>query len=124
MELDPAGTEVEAARRLLDRALVQVEPHERQKLGRRLGAMRQRPVVRRGEGRTPVGLVEAEHERPVDPVRPLDREQLVTLADHPVDVLAEVRVSVEHGRALGSSATARAAYRSRRPFARSIAFTG
>ena len=38
VQLDPARAEVEAARRLLDRALVQVEPHERKQRSVRAAA--------------------------------------------------------------------------------------
>ena len=57
--------------------------------------VRERAVVRRGERGVAVGLVEAERERARDPVGALDREQLVAVAGHAVDVLAEVRVDVE-----------------------------
>ena len=63
MELDPAGAEVEAADRLLDRALVEVEPDERDDPVGALGGVRERAVVRGGERRDAVGLVEAERER-------------------------------------------------------------
>ena len=69
------------------------------------GALGERPVVRRAEGGMPVGLVEAEDERPRDAVRALDREQLVAVTDHPVDVVAEMDVRVEDrrpGRQLGA----------------------
>ena len=49
----------------------------------------------------PVGLVEAEHERARDRVLVHEREQLVVVADHAVDVVAEVEVRVEDLRALG-----------------------
>src|SRR4051794_8249067 len=62
MELDPARAEVEAACRLLDRLLLQVEPDERDDATLRAGCERERPVVRGPKGRVPVGLVEAEHE--------------------------------------------------------------
>jgi hypothetical protein len=52
-----------------------------------------------------IGLVEAEDERPLDPVCALDREQLVPVADHPIDVLAEVDVGVEDGDARGQLGT-------------------
>ena len=62
MELDPARAEVEAARRLLDRALAEVEPDERDEPALRALGEGERAVVGRAEGRMPVGLVEAEHE--------------------------------------------------------------
>jgi hypothetical protein len=105
VELDAAGAEVDAACRLLDGAFVEIEPHERQELGRRRGGVRECPVVCRRERRPAVGLVQTEDERAVDAVRALDREQLVPVAGHPVDVLAEMRVGVEDAgvaRQLGS----------------------
>ena len=62
VELDPARAEVEAALGLLDRALRQVEPDERDQPS--LGALcvLERAVVRRSERRVTVGLVHAEHE--------------------------------------------------------------
>ena len=69
--------------------------HELVGRGRRV---RERPVVRGAERRMPVGLVEAEDVRARDPVRALDRKQLVGVADHPVDVLAEMDVRVEDRR--------------------------
>ena len=95
VQLDPAGAEVEAARRLLDRALGQVEPDERNELAAASLGEGERAVVRRAEARMPVGLVEAEHERAGDPVRTLDPEQLVEVAAHAVDVGAEMDVRVE-----------------------------
>ena len=80
--------------------LVDVEPHERDQLVGRGRGVRERSVVRRAERRVPVGLVEAEDERAGDPVRALDLEQLVAVADHPVDVLAEMDVRVEERRPL------------------------
>ena len=68
VQLDPAGAEVEAARRLLDRRLVQVEADERDQPALRALGERERPVVGGAEARMPVGLVEAEHERARDAV--------------------------------------------------------
>ena len=62
VQLDPAGAEVEAAARLLDRALGQVEPDERDEAALRARGERERAVVRGAEGRMPVRLVQAEHE--------------------------------------------------------------
>ena len=42
-----------------------------------------------------VRLVQAEHERPRDPVGAHQLEQLVVVADHAVDVVPEVKVGVE-----------------------------
>ena len=95
MELDPAGAEVEAATRLLDRPLVEVEPHERDEPAVRARRELERPVVPGAEARVPVGLVEAEHVRARDAVAVHPAEQLVVDADHPVDVVAEMRVRVE-----------------------------
>ena len=62
VKLDPAGAQIEAAPRLLDRILIEVEPDEGDDPIRAFGGIRQRPVVRRGERRNAVGLVEAERE--------------------------------------------------------------
>ena len=98
MQLDPARAEVEAPDRLLEGRLVQIEADERHELVGRGGRVRERPVVRGAERRMPVGLVEAEDVRARDPVRALDGKQLVGVAGHPVDVLAEMDVRVEDGR--------------------------
>ena len=68
VQLDPARAGVEAARRLVDRALREVEPDERDEAA--LGARRvvERAVVRGAKAGMAVGLVEAEHERARDPV--------------------------------------------------------
>ncbi len=66
MELDPARAEVEAAARLLDRPLVEREPHERDEAAVRARRELERPVVTGLEAGMPVGLVEAEHEGPRD----------------------------------------------------------
>src|SRR5439155_1351544 len=52
----------------------------------------------------PVRLVEADHERTRDPVTVHHTEQLVVVADHPVDVRAEVQVGVEDVGAVGQRA--------------------
>ena len=95
VELDPARAGVEAAPRLLDRRLVQVEPHERDQPAVRPLGMGERAVVRGAEGRMAIRLVQAEHERPRDPVRAHQVEQLAVVADHAVDVVPEVKVGVE-----------------------------
>ena len=56
---------------------------------------RERAVVRGAEGGMAVGLVEAEHERARDPVLGHQLLELVVVADHAVDVGAEVEVRVE-----------------------------
>ena len=64
MELDPARAEVEAADRLLERAGVEVEAHERDEAARPIAAAA--ASVRSfadAERRLAVGLVEAERER-------------------------------------------------------------
>ncbi len=48
-----------------------------------------------------VGLVETEHESAGDAVALLDPDELVEVADHAVDVVAEVHVRVEDLGALG-----------------------
>ena len=95
MELDAAGAEVEAARRLGDRLGGQVEADERDEDAvARLGG-RERPVVRGPEGGLAIGLVQAEGEGALD-VRPREvLEQHVERADHPVDVGSDVDVRVE-----------------------------
>ena len=99
MQLDPARARVEAALRLLDRRLVQVEPDERDQPPVRPRGEGERAVVRGRERRVAVGLVEAEHERPRDPVPRHDGLERVVVADHPVDVVSEVEVRVEDVRA-------------------------
>ena len=91
----PRAPEVEAAFGLLDRALLEIEPHERNDPVGVLRRVGERAVVRGREGRDAVGLVEAEGERAgdADPVE--DRKHLVRPSAHPVDVVAEVGVSIE-----------------------------
>src|SRR4029077_17585083 len=60
VQLDPAGAEVEAAARFLDRSLVEREPDERGQPSVCARRELERPVVSRAEARVPVGLVEAE----------------------------------------------------------------
>ena len=95
VELDAACARIEAACRLADRILVQIEAHERDEPAVGECCKGERPVVRGAEGRVTVGLVEAEHERSRDPVPLLARDQLVEIADPPVDVGAEMDVRVE-----------------------------
>ena len=95
VQLDSARAGIEAARRLSDRILVQVEADERDEPPVGARCKGERPVVRGAEGRVAVGLVEAEHERPGDPVPLLAGDQLVEVADPPVDVGAEMDVGVE-----------------------------
>ena len=101
VQLDPLRAGVEAAVRLLDRRLVQVEPHERDEPALRARGEGERPVVRGAERGMPVGLVEAEHERARDAVVAHQRLELVVVADHAVDVVAEVEVRVEDLGAVG-----------------------
>ena len=96
VELDPPRARVEAAGCLLDRRLVQVEADERHEPALRPRREGQRPVVGGAERRMAVGLVEAEHERPRDPVVGHHPPELVVIADHPVDIGAEMEVRVEH----------------------------
>ena len=95
MQLDPARAAVEAAFRLADRVLRQVEPDEGDQPS--LGAFRegQRAVVAGAEARMAIGLVEAEHEAARDPVLVHAADQVVVDPDHAVDVVPEVGVSVE-----------------------------
>ena len=68
VELDPARAQVEAAARLFDGCLVQVEPDERDQPSFAARRELERAVVGGAEGRMPVGLVEAEHEGARDAV--------------------------------------------------------
>ena len=95
VQLDPACAGIEAARCLLERRLVQIEPDERDQPSLAALGEGKRPVVRGAEARVPVGLVEAEHERARDPVLGHQRLELVVVADHPVDVMSEVEMDVE-----------------------------
>src|SRR5438093_12278228 len=95
MELDPAPTEVEHARRLADRILGEVEPDEGDHLPFRSLREGERPVVARAKAGMPVGLVEAEHEAAGDAVLLHAALQVLVDADHAVDVGAEMRVRIE-----------------------------
>ena len=95
VELDPAGTEVEAAAGLLDRRLVEVEAHERDQPALAPRREFERTVVRCAERGVMVGLVEAEHEGARQAVLGHERLELVVVADHAVDVVPEVEVCVE-----------------------------
>ena len=95
VQLDPARAEIEAARRLLDRLLAQVEAHERDQPAARALGERERAVVRGAEGGMPVGLVHAEHEGARDPVAVVDLLELLVDAAEAVDVVSEVHVRVE-----------------------------
>ena len=99
VQLDPACARVEAPRGLLDRRLVQVEPHERDQAALRALRERESAVVRGAEGGVAVRLVEAEHEGARDPVPGHHLLEVVVVADHPVDVGAEVEMRVEDVRA-------------------------
>ena len=95
MELDPLGAEVETTVCLLDRLLAEIEPDEGDQPTLAAGGVLERPVVRRSEGGVPIGLVHAEHESPRDAIPRHPTHELVVLADHPVDVVAEMEVRVE-----------------------------
>ena len=84
-----------AAARLLDRPLVEREPHEREEPSFRACRELERPIVARAEPGVPVGLVEAEHEGARDAVAVHEACELFVAPDHPVDVRAEVGVGVE-----------------------------
>src|SRR2546430_1436854 len=101
MELDPARSEGEATFRLRDGLLGQVEARKGNETAVRTLGERERTVVPCTEARMAVGLVEAEHVGARDSERIHRRDQLVVMADHPVDVVAEVRVRVEEIRACG-----------------------
>ena len=58
--------------------------------------MVERPVVGGTEGRMPIRLVEAKHEGVPHAVLGHQRLELVVVADHPVDVPAEMEVRVEN----------------------------
>ncbi len=104
MELDPARAAVEAARRLLDRALREVEADEGDEPPTGALGVLERAVVRGAESRVPVGLVEAEHECARDPEAPLDPLELLVVAAEAVEVGAEVDVRVEDVCAFGELA--------------------
>ena len=104
VQLDPARTRVEAARRLLDRLLREVEAHERNQPSTGAPRVLERAVVRRPEGRVPVRLVHAEHEAALDPVAVVDPLELVVDPVEAVDVVPEVHVGVKDLRALGHDA--------------------
>ena len=101
MELDPTGPEIEAADRLLDRPLLEIEPHERDDPIRIRCCVRERAVIGGGEGRAAVGLVETERERAGDAELVEHREHLVGAAAHSVDVVAEMGVRIEEHAAFG-----------------------
>jgi hypothetical protein len=101
MELDPARAEVEAAHRLLDRPLAEVEPDEGGEPALRRLRVSERAVVGGPERRMAVALVEAEDDRAHDARALLHARELVGVADHAVDVVAEVRVDVDELGALG-----------------------
>ena len=100
----PRAPTVEAASGFLERLRGEVEADEGDELP--LGALRvrERAVVRNGECGLAVRLVEAEHERAAKPVAVERPRELVVAADHPVDVVAEVRVDVEEVCPLGELA--------------------
>ena len=104
VQLDAARPAVEAALGFLERLRGEVEADEGDELP--LGALRvrERAVVRHGERGLAVRLVEAEHERAAEPVAVERPRELVVVPDHPVDVVAEVRVDVEEVCALGELA--------------------
>ena len=104
MQLDPARSEVEAAPCLLDGLGGEVETDEREQPPARPLGVGERPIVGRGECRLAIGLVEAEHERAAESESVEDRRELVEAADHPVDVVSEVRVGVEEVGVLGKLA--------------------
>ncbi len=95
VKLDPAGATVEAAAGFLHRALGKIEANERDQHAAAGIGRRERPVVRRAEGRMPVRLVEAEGERARDPVAAHHGKELVGVADEAVDVAPHVDVCVE-----------------------------
>src|SRR5512132_1243054 len=102
MELDSAGAEVEAALGLLDRALGQVEPNERDQPPLGAHGVLERAVVRRTERGMTIRLVHAEHEAVRNPACVVDPFQLLVDADLPIDVVAEVDVRVEDLRVGGN----------------------
>ena len=104
VELDPARAEVEAACRLLDRLLGQVEPHERDQTSARALGVGERAVVGRAERRVTVDLVHAEHEAARDPVVLVGPLEVLVDPGHAVDVVTEVDVRVEDLGALGQLA--------------------
>jgi hypothetical protein len=102
VELDALRAGVEAALRLLERRLVQVEPDEGDEASAAPLGEGEGPVVRRPERRVAVGLVEAEHEGARRPVALHELYELLVVADHPVEIRAEVHVGVEELRSGGN----------------------
>jgi len=99
MELDPACAAVEAASRLLDRPLREIEPDKRDQYPAGALGSCQGAVVRSPKGRLAVGLVEAEGEGALDAVALQDRDQLFVGGDETIDVVSDVDVGVEELRA-------------------------
>jgi hypothetical protein len=99
VQLDSARATVEAARRLLDGPLGEIEADERNQDSAGLLRCRQRAVVRSPEGGLAVGFVQAEGEGALDPVALQDGDQLFVGGDETVDVMPEVDVGVEELRA-------------------------
>jgi hypothetical protein len=104
VQLDPPRAEIDAAPCLLDWLLRKVEPRERDQPPFRPPRVLECAVVRRAEGRVPVGLVEAEHEAARDAVAVVDALELVVDAAEAVDVVPEVDVRVEDLRVAGDLA--------------------
>ena len=77
MQLDAARSAVEAAHRLLDRLLGEVETNEGDEETSGARGRGKRAIVRRTEGRVAVGLVEAEAERAMDTRAAEKRDELV-----------------------------------------------
>ena len=86
MELDAARAAVHAACCLLDRFLVHVEANERNEPAVAPGGELECAVVAGAEARMAIGLVEAEHEGPGNPVLLHPALKVFVDADHTVDV--------------------------------------
>jgi len=95
VELDPACARVQAACRLLDRLLCEVEARKRDEHAARSLRGVESAVVRRPEGGLAVRLVQAKGEGSPDAVPFEERKHVVERGDEAVDVAADVDVDVE-----------------------------
>ena len=118
MELDAPGARIEAASRLLDRALREVEANEWNEPPVRSLGIGERAVVRRAERRPAIRLVEAEHETARDAVAVEQPAQLVVVAPHAVDVVPRCRCASKISALSGSSRRTSASYSANRSCAR------
>ncbi len=97
MELYPACPQIEAALRLFERRLIEIEAHEGNQLSLRSLGVGKRAVVRLAESGMPIGLVEREDETALDSVSLAHRRQLFVRAGHTINVGPEMNMRVENG---------------------------